>query len=376
MRTAVVIVLLGLGAFAVAAGLVLQLHTYPTLAKVQHNINTVSVSQADGATALVYPPGSPMPEIRHNLNLTATTHVEGDLAQPEVKEGGDVTVWRRSTIVKEDRGGLVLSAEVRRICVNRHTGESVSPCHGQFYETEQDKRITATDNELLQPGLNFVFPFDTQQQDYLWYDTVLKQPLFVKYDAEDTVEGLAVYRFAQSVPSTMVTTYAVPGSLVGKPDVPSVDVGQYYSVNRTIWVEPRTGAVLKVREDVQNELRAAGQAEGHGTFVFDGVLQLNDSSVRANADQVKANLPQLFLITTLPRILWISGAVLIVAGLVLLALWRKGFVWAALALVLGAGLASGITVTATSMNNPDRELDLKHVVQSGGTETAVDYGVR
>jgi hypothetical protein len=371
VRTAVVVALLGLGAFAVAAGLVLQLHTYPLLAKLQHNIDSVTVSEGEGVTAVVYPPGGGMPEVRHNLRLTATTHVEGDLAAPEVKEDGDVTVWKRATIVKEDSDKLVLSAEVRKICLDRRTGEAVAPCYGEFYETEQGKRVTAEGPQLLQPGLNFVFPFNTEQRDHRWYDTVLKHPVDIHFAGEQLLQGLDVYRFTHTIPQTALDRFAVPGSLVGSPE-PSVDVTQYYGVSRTLLVEPTTGAVLSVREDIRQELRTSTQDEGEGTPVFAGELRLTNASVTANVDQVRQNLPRLFVITVLPTVLWVAGAALVAIGLVLLLVWRRGLVAGALALVIGACLAGAITYGVTNANDPDGSLDLKNVVSSSN----VDYGLR
>ncbi len=370
MRTAVVAALLGLGAFAVATGLVLQLHTHPFLAKLQHDIDTVTVSEGEGVTAVVYPPGG-LPEIRHNLRLRATTHVEGDLAAPEIKEGGDVTVWKRSTIVKEDADDLVLSAEVRRICIDRRTGEAVAPCHGEFYETEQGKRMSPEGEQVLHPGLNFVFPFNTEQRDYRWYDTVLKQPVAIHFAGEQLLQGLDMYRFVHTVPPTEIGRFEVPGEMIGVPEA-SAQVTQYYSVTRTLLVEPDTGAVLSVREDIKQELRTATQDAGQGTYAFNGELQLTEASVTANVDEVKKNRPMLFLITTLPTILWISGAVLIAIALALLVFHRRGLVTAALALVIGASLAGTITYGVTNASDPDSSLDLKNVVSS----TNVDYGLR
>lgn len=370
MRTAVLAALLGLGAFAVATGLVLQLHTHPFLAKLQHDIDTVSVSEGEGVTALVYPRGG-LPEIRRNLRLTATTHVEGDLAAPEIEKGGDVTVWKRSTIVKEDADDLVLSAEVRRICLDRRTGEAVAPCHGEFYETEQGKRMTSKNGQVLHPGLNFVFPFNTEQRDYRWYDTVLKQPVDIHFAGEQLLQGLDVYRFVHTVPPTAVGRFEVPGVVIGRPES-SVDVTQYYGVTRTLLVEPTTGAVLSVREDIKQELRTATQGEGEGVHAFNGELRLTEASVTANVDQVKKNRPMLFVITTLPTILWISGAVLIAIALVLLFFHRRGFLTAAVALVVSGCLAGAITYGVTNASDPDSSLDLKNVVSS----TNVDYGLR
>lgn len=371
MRTAVLAALLGLGAFAVATGLVLQLHTHPYLAKLQHNIDNVSVSSGEGVTAIVYPPGGALPEIRHNLSVTATTHVEGDLAAPEVKQDGDVTVWKRATLVKEGRDNLVLSAEVRRICIDRRTGEAVAPCHGEFYETERGKRMTAQGGKPLHPGLNFVFPFGTEKRDYRWYDTVLKEPVAIHFAGEQLLQGLDVYRFVHTIEPRELGRFQVPGSMIGSPES-SVDVTQYYGVTRTLLVEPETGAVLSIREDIKQELRTATQREGEGTYAFNGELGLTPASVTANVEEVKKNRPLLFMITTLPTILWVSGAVLIAAALVLLLLHRRGFLVAGVALVIGACLGAGTTYWVTNASDPDSSLDLKNVVSS----TNVDYGLR
>jgi hypothetical protein len=327
LRSVATFVLLGLGAFAIATGLVLRLYTYPELTKIPHDIDTVSVSQGSGITALVYVPHgtSTLPEIRHNLSLTATTHTKGDLSQPEIKKDGNVTVWTRSTIVKDDKDGLTLSADVRRTCLDRHTGESVIPCQGQFYETEQGKRVSAERNELLQPGLSVQFPFDTGRRAYPWYDTVLKKAVDINFDGEESVQGLAVYRFFQTVPPTKLGEFSVPGDMVGRPGEADVKVTQYYEVGRTLWVEPITGTIIGAREDVRQELRAPGQAAGSGTAVFDGELQLNEASVSSNVAIVKANLPMLFAITTLPVILLISGGVVLLLGALLLIFGRVRF---------------------------------------------------
>jgi hypothetical protein len=151
-----------------------------------------------------------------------------------------------------------------------------------------------------------------------------------------------------------------------------VDVTQYYGVTRTLLVEPTTGAVLSVREDIRQELRTDTQDEGEGTPVFAGELRLTNASVSANVDQVKQNLPKLFVITALPTVLWVAGAALVAIGLVLLLVWRRSLVAGSLALVIGACLAGAITYGVTGASDPDDSLDLKNVVSSSN----VDYGLR
>lgn len=324
MRRVITFVLLGLGVFAVATGLLLKLYAYPRLAKVPHNIDAISVAQGSGITALVYVPqgSSTKPEIRQNLSLTSTTHVTGDLSQPEVIQDGDVTSWIEASIVKDDKDGLTVTAGLRRLCMDRHTGEAVVPCEGQFYKYELDdsKRVTASRNDLLQPGLNFKFPFDTEQRDYKWYDTSVKKAVDARFEGVEQIKGVEVYRFVLVVPPTKIAEREVPGALIGRPESPTVKADLYYEATRTLWIEPTTGAVISGRQDGKQELRAAGEGVGDGTYVFNGTLQLNDATVTKNVAEAEKNASKLFAITTLPTILWISGAVITLIALVMLLL--------------------------------------------------------
>jgi DUF3068 family protein len=329
LRRVVSLVVLGLGVFGIAAGLLLRFYAYPALAKIPHDPNTTAVAQGSGITALVYvvKDGShTQPEIRHNLSLTSTTFVSGDLHAPEVQADSGVTSWIEATRVKDDQDGLTLSATVRELCLDRFSAEAVAPCTTQYiqktHEDNKDTRIPGTPRQVQFPGLNFKFPFQTQKQTYPWYDSELGKPVDAKFDGEDVVEGLPVYRFKQSVSPTSVGTQDVPGSMVGKSD-PTVSAGLYYEVDRTLWIEPDTGAVVKVRQSMKQELRTPDQTAGLGTAVFDGTLELNQKTVDANVRTAKDNMPKLWLLTGLPVILWIVGGVLTVAGIVLLLAGRN-----------------------------------------------------
>ncbi|MGB3442697.1 MAG: DUF3068 domain-containing protein [Actinophytocola sp.] len=322
MRRYVTFIILGLGVFAVAAGLALRLYAYPQLAKIPHNVNEVSVGHGEGITALVYVPDgdTAMPEIRENLSLTSTTKVTGNLRAEEVTEDGDVTVWVEASEVVDDDDGLTVNGSLRSLCLDRYSGEAVMPCENQFYEDVAGERIVGERGTLQQPGLNFKFPFATEQRDYRWFDTSVKKALPIKYSGEEEIRGLPTYKFVQTVPPTLLEERDVPGSLVGQPDVPTVRAGLYYEATRTLWVEPTTGAVISGREDGKQELRA----DGESTAVFDGELALTDETVAANVEAAEENISSLWLMTVLPVILWIVGGVLIVASIVLLVMGGRG----------------------------------------------------
>ena len=193
MRRIVSFVLLGLGVFAVALGLLLRFYAYPQLAKVPLDNESTSVAEGDGITALVIETvdGAPTPEVRSNLSLTSTTYVTGDLTQPEVEEDGDVAVYVEAIKTVDDTSGITINASVRSLCIDRHTSEAVAPCEGQYIEQEQGKRQHGRSrNTVQQPGLSFKFPFDTEQRDYEFYDLSVRKSVNARYDGEETIQGL------------------------------------------------------------------------------------------------------------------------------------------------------------------------------------------
>lgn len=321
MRRILSFILLGLGVFAVALGLLLRFYAYPQLAKIPLDQKSTSVAEGDGITALVVETvdGAPSPEIRENLSLTSTTFVSGDLSAPEVERDGDVAVFVEAIRTVDDASGIVVNASVRSLCVDRFTNEAVVPCEGQYIEQEQGNRITADRNTLQQPGQSFKFPFGTEQRDYKYFDLTARQAIDARFEAVEEIQGLEVYKFVMEVPPTKVADREVPGSLVGVEDQPSVTAEMFYEVRRTVWVEPETGIIIRGEQAGKQELLAPGEDPGEGTTVFEGELAFNETTVNDNVAKAEENRSKLSLLTTGPIYLWIGGGVLILAGVVLLA---------------------------------------------------------
>lgn len=320
MRRIVSFVLLGLGVFAVALGLLLRFYAYPQLAKVPLDQETTSVAQGDDITALVIETvdGAAVPEVRTGLSLTSTTHVTGDLTQPEVEEDGDVAVYIEAIKTEDDASGITINASVRALCIDRHTNEAVVPCEGQYIEQEQGRRDTESRNVIQQPGQSFKFPFGTEKQDYPYFDLSVREAVNARFDGEEAINGLDTYRFVMDVEPTKIADREVPGSLIGQPDEPSVNAELYYQVKRTVWVEPVTGIVIVGQQEGKQELLAPGEEPGEGTTVFEGTLRFNDKTINDNVNKAEDNKSKLSLLTSWPVAMWIAGGVLIVVAVVLL----------------------------------------------------------
>ncbi|GAB3461854.1 PorA family protein [Actinophytocola sediminis] len=325
MRRILSFILLGLGVFAVALGLLLRFYAYPQLAKVPLDQESTSVSEGSGITALVVQTvdGAPSPEIRQNLNLTSTTYVTGDLTAPEVEEGGDVAVYVEAIRTVDDASGIVVNATVRSLCVDRFTNEAVVPCEGQYVEQEQGNRQTADRNTLQQPGQSFKFPFGAEERDYQYFDLTVGESIDARFQGTEEIQGLPVNRYVMDVPATKVADREVPGSLIGE-QAPSVTAELFYQVRRTVWVEPETGIVIRGAQDMKQELVTAGDAPGDGTTVFEGTLGFNETTVNDNVTKAEDTMSKLSMLTSWPVYMWVGGGVLIVAGALLLLTANSG----------------------------------------------------
>jgi Porin PorA len=324
MRRIVSYVLIGLGVFAVALGLLLRLYAYPKLVKIPLDIDNVSVAQGSGVTSVLIEEVDdvPTPKIHTDLDVTSTTHVTGDLTDPQVVEGGDVAAWVEATKAVDDASGILMDASLRELCLDRHSAEAVAPCENQYISVEEGERITTDPDIVQQPGLSFKFPFGTEQRDYQFYDLNVRKTVPARFDGTETIKGIDCYRFVAQTENARIDQQEVPGSLIGREE-PSVRVDRYYSDRRTMWVEPDTGVLVSVEDEGKQELVAPDESPGEGTTVYAGTLRLNDKTVDNNIAQVNDNSGKLSLLTVGPIVLWIVGGVLILVGVPLLISSRR-----------------------------------------------------
>jgi hypothetical protein len=299
--------------------LLLRFYAFPQLAKVPLDNESLSVAEGNGITALVIEnvDGVPQPEVRDNLTLRSTTYVTGDLTRPEVKADGDVAVYIEAIKTEDELSHVTINASVRSLCLNRHSGEAVAPCEGQYIEVQEGKREVANRNVVQQPGLSFKFPFGTEEKDYSFYDLNVRKAVKARFDGADSVQGLDTYRYVMEVSNTKIGEREVPGSLVGS-DEPTVDASLYYQGKRTLWVEPVTGIIVRGQQEMTQKLVAPGDQPTDGTVVFDGTLKLNDATVNDNVNKAEDAMGQIQLLTTWPIVMWVAGAVLAAGGALLL----------------------------------------------------------
>ena len=259
-RPIVSLVLVGAGIFCIVLGLVVRFYAYPRVAAMPLDYYLVTESRAEDAT---YFDPATMTE-RRGRTLVATHTIRGDVTSGT----RDIAVWESFDFMRDAADGSTVGYGISVVAMDRHTGEAQACCGQRVND----------DRSVRRSGLAFKWPFYTERRTYPYFDETLGRALPIRYQGTERLFGLTVYRFSQRIEPTRIAELAVPGSMVGAPASPTVQVSRWYQNERTFWVEPRTGAIVKAVEQRKQTLRDASGDEV--VTLFDGNVVLSDDDVR------------------------------------------------------------------------------------------------
>ena len=310
MRRIVGLVLIAIGTALVGLAVALPNYAYPRITSLPDDPNSTIVARGEGVTALKVRSAKIEPVTD---TVYVTRYVTKDpLTEDRPKPPGEVTQWRLgfSANLKTPDGEL-LTAYLEGYTLDQVSGET-STCCADYVLLDQDAKPVPVRHE----GLGLKFPFDTQQRDYRFWDLQLRRSETARYVGAETLLGLQTYKFVQEIKDQTVGTQAFPGSLFGDP-APSVTADEVYSTQRSLWIEPKTGAIIKGSEDVNWRYLFQGREVPRTV----GTLTYTDETVQAQVDLYKDAAGQLTLLkSTAPLICWILGPLLVLAGIAMLLL--------------------------------------------------------
>jgi Porin PorA len=293
-------VLLGLGVFLVVLAALLKFFV----------ADRVIVTPIDQYAQTVSPgPGSyldPAALQVRTADLVAVRTLRADVPA----SNKDTAVWDVSVNLSTGTGTFV-RATVDRVATDRRTAEAVNCC-GEAVNGVPTRHT----------GLSYKFPFDTQKQDYPFWDPNSKTALPAKYVSEETVQGLTTYKFIQQIPAREIDRQEVPGSLLGE-SAPSVQAPVFYTDTRTVWVEPKTGVIIKGNEVNKTTLRDNAGNDKVTALQFN--LTFDENSQKSQAQLARDNIGKIDLVTTwLPLIGLVVGVLLIILGLLFMRAADRG----------------------------------------------------
>jgi hypothetical protein len=276
-------VLLGIGVFLLVTAGMMRFYVADRLVvtPIDQYVQTTAVGPGrwlDGATGQ-----------EQTGDLTAIRTVKGDV--PASSE--DVAVWDVSVVVQTGTGTMVRTT-LDRVAIDRRTAEAVQCC-GESSDGEPTRHS----------GVTYKFPFGTEKRDYTWWEPNSRQAYPAKYVAEEKVQGLTTYKFIQQVPGQELVR---SGATV------------WFQDARTIWVEPRSGVIVKGNEQLSSTL---GDSSGPTIIQFD--VAFDDATQKSLAKLARDAISSIQAVTLwIPLLGLILGLILLAAGFVLLRADRGG----------------------------------------------------
>ncbi|MEV0121437.1 DUF3068 domain-containing protein [Streptomyces sp. NPDC050703] len=302
------LILLGLGAFLLVLAPMLAWYVEPRAKRTPVDIDTTTVFKGKGSyfdTAKI--------ETVRDKNLTITRQVRGDVADSE-KHGR--AIWDVVTSVDPD-GSLpaadphdALQWTQERWVTDRRTNRPVHCC-GEEPSFEGEAYLK--------------FPFDVEKRSYLWWDNTLGATVPLTYRGTKKIQGYEGHRFTGTVKATKTGTRQVPGRLVGQPKKSQVIADEYYANHGIELVaDQRTGRIIYAAIGPRKTLRAPGSDKDATVLLDSERIAFDTATQKAQVKLAKDDSDRLKLVgETLPVVAGALGAVLAVAGVVLVVRGRR-----------------------------------------------------
>jgi hypothetical protein len=234
---------------------------------------------------------------------------------------GEVSAGSSSTAVWDDITGVFdvtnspqvpISYTTQRLAFDRRTGVLVNCCGAEVG--------TARPHFA---GQGYVWPIATQAKTYEVFNTTLMKPEPFNFIGTGTVDGLSVDVFNQPINNQKVGTVTLPGSLAGITNQATVTLPEYLTATNTYYVEPGTGAPVKVVE-AQNETLQNPSTGATALILFNGTLTSTSKSVAASVSTTNHYDTEISALEDIaPPVGLLAGLVLLGVGIALLITERR-----------------------------------------------------
>lgn len=291
MRRDIGMVLAGLGAFLIV--LAIALPTYIAGHVIKFPLNYYYKATLVGTNATYFSASEVKEVTGANINAIYTIKGLG-------KQGNSSTAaWQLFTYLYDTglpRDKQAIEIQNQTVAFDRKNAELRNCCGANF----MGKTINWT-------GIvGYVFPMNTQKTTYNVYNTTLMKTVPFTYAGTDNVDGIPTYRFVSTANPVKI----------GFTPLSSTDP-EYYGVDQTYYVDPETGALLKVSE-TQNAYLVNPITGARTTTLLQVTLAPTAASVQdiVNIDN-SGRLKVLLFETVIPIVIGVLGAIFLVLGVLL-----------------------------------------------------------
>ena len=262
--------IIGLGSALLIAALLLWTYTSSRIAKIPLNIDTTLIGNGSGTALDSASLSGDHLVVNQNVPLVSQQQVSVESPANADVVTLQVGISVRRTDKQKDSG--LLLAIIDTVTLNRKTAMAVSDDTHTGGSVQKPRSFgdenPPTAMPLRHDGLSYRFPFHTEKKTYPYFDPIAQKQFDANYDTQEDVNGLTTYRFTQNVgynregklagpvvyPSLYpgnedgkVTASAAMWGLPGDP-AEQVTMTRYYAAQRTFWVDPVSGTIVKESE--------------------------------------------------------------------------------------------------------------------------------
>jgi hypothetical protein len=299
MQRTIGMLLIGVGAFFLTLSPLVRFYAAKQLLALP--IDTYETTRLQAQNGTYFDAGNL--KLRQGVTVVATNTVRGDVRASNDK----VAVWDSFTSTSDATTGTPIDYRQSRLALDRRTSHLVMCCGA----------AVGNDTTTKLSGLSTVWPVaNVEKKTYQYFDVATKQTLPMNYEGVDTVQGLRAYRFVQHVPDTRIAEVAdVPGSVLGLgKNSGNVDADRYYQETKTVWVDPRTGAVVNQEENIKSTLHTKDGVERLTVAAFDlKMIPADQQKLVKLANDNATAITAVKMIVPIATL--IVGAILLVAGI-------------------------------------------------------------
>lgn len=299
MRQTVGVVLVGVGAFFLTLAPLLRTYIFNHVAVAPSNYFIIQHNQDTNGSYF----DVQRLKVRHGVTIRSTATIRGNVSASH----GKIDVWDEF-VSTGTTDGVRIDYTEQRTAFNGLTAYAVNCCGAYL----------GSDHHVKQRGLVFKWPFFVKKKSYPFFDTQLKKTRPIHYAGTQKLDGLTTYKFTQRINPVRIGTEQVPGYLVGiKHEKNAVTASRIYQNYRTYWVEPSTGAPVKVSENQSQTLRAP-KTRGQGLVAFKANMTTAPKDQKKLISLAKSQSLELRMLhDTGPLALLVLGLVLLAGGGVL-----------------------------------------------------------
>ncbi|BDQ18594.1 DUF3068 domain-containing protein [Rhodococcus qingshengii] len=311
-------ILVGLGAFLLAIAILIPTYTVGKLEKTPLDLEVTTVATGTGSVLNSAALLAGKAQVDNNVPIVAQRYV----TTQDPSDADIITVEAGQTVRRTDKQGDtgLLTATLDRVTLDRVSSMPTNDPVGTV-QTSSDQPA----EEVSRDGLQYKFPFNTEQKSYPYFDLNARATKDIDFVEETEINGLKVYHFQQTIDpvdlskvvnsptnklSLPADTWGVPGGAT------PITMTRWYTNVRDLWVEPKTGVVVKGQEQLHQYY--GRNKDAVDVEVLKVTLPFDEATIEYQVQQARDGMDKLSLFgRTVPIVAGVLGVIALIAGIFL-----------------------------------------------------------